>query len=63
MTMKYRKYRVTASGTIEVENTTVKDLKKSTFLMVEGDSIRAKIIVKRVKKEKINPDIPSEGHL
>jgi len=60
---KYKKYRVTASGTIEIENTTAGDLKHTTFLMVEGNAIKAKITVKRVKKENFDPNIPSEGHL
>lgn len=61
--MNYKKYRVTASGTILVRNINAKDLKKSSFILVNGARIKATITVKRVKKEKFDPDIPSSGHL
>lgn len=61
MGIKYKKYRVVAEGTIEISNANAKDVKDSTFLMVEGASIRAKITVKPVLKK--DPNIPSDGHL
>jgi hypothetical protein len=59
--MKYKKYRVTASGTIQISGANADDLKHSTFLMVEGTALRAKVTVERVVKK--DPDIPSDGHL
>ena len=61
MEPKYKKYRVTASGTIYISNATAKDLRESTFLVVDGVTLRANKTVRLVRKE--NPDIPSKGHL
>jgi hypothetical protein len=51
MEMKYRKYEVSAQGTIDISNANAKDIKDSTFLMVDGVAIKAKITVKRNRKK------------
>lgn len=61
MAIKYKKYRVIAEGTIVVSNATVKSIRESTNLSVEGYTIRSKKIVKLERKK--DPNIPSDGHL
>lgn len=51
MAVKYKKYRVIAEGTIVVSNATVKSIRESTHLSVEGYTIRSKKIVKLERKE------------